>query len=130
MADKTVVTMEQIIDFKNGIGAFTDQVLPLQAAYKLNKIRRQVDKETDFYQDKFAEIVNKYAKKDENGNVVYSDDGSQILIADGMIEECNQAIGELGSLEIGIDNCGLKIEDFGEIECTADELNIIMPFLG
>lgn len=129
MADQTIVTMDQIVDFSNGIGTFTSQVLPLQAAYKLNKIRRQVEKEITFYQDKFAEIANKYAKKDDNGNVVYSEDGSQILIADGKIEECNKAISELSKLEVGIDNCGLKIEDFGDIECTADELETIMPFL-
>lgn len=129
MAEQTIVTMEQIIDFQNGAGAFTAQVLPLQAAYKLNKIKRQVEKEIGFYQDKFQEIVTKYAKKDDDGNIVYSDDGNQILIADGKIEECNKAIAELSGLEIGIDNCGLKIEDFGEIECTPDELEVIMPFL-
>ena len=67
--------------------------------------------------------------KDENGNIAFSDDGAQILIQDGMVDECNQALVDLQSLEIEIDNCNLTIDDLGdEVECTPDELEVIMPF--
>lgn len=124
------VTMDQILNFRDGSGAFASQHLPLKGAYKLNKLRKAVDEEFKYYSEKFQEIIDTYAQKDENGEVVFSDDGTQILIKDGMVEECNKTLEELQNLEVEIDNCNLTIEDFGEdIECTPDQLEAIMPFM-
>lgn len=124
------VTMEQIIDFRNSTDFFSDTNLPLKGAYKLNKIRKAVDKEGEFYSEKFQEIVNKYAKKDEDGNLIFSDDENQIMVKDDMINECNDALINLQELEVEIDNCNLTIDDFGEgFECTPDELAVLMPFM-
>ena len=123
------VTMEQLIDFRNN-NFFADTTLPLKGAYKLNKIKKSVEKENEFYIEKFQEIINTYAKKNENGELVFSDDGNQIIIKDGMVEECNKALNELQELTVEIENYGLKIEDLGEtITCTPDELEALMPFL-
>lgn len=124
------VTMEQIIDFRNNVDFFSDANLPLKGAYKINKIRKAVEKEGEFYSTKFQEIVDTYAKKDENGNVVFSDDEEQIMIQEGKIAECNQALNELQRLEVEIDNYNLSIDDLGDkVECTPDELDALMPFL-
>ena len=124
------VTMEQIVDFKNGVEFLGEAQLPLKAAYKINKLRKNIDTEFEYYGEKFREIVNTYAKKDAKGNVSFNEDGSQILIQDDMIDECNKALVDLQSLEVEIDNCNLTINDFGEdLQCTPDELEALMPFL-
>ena len=124
------VTMDQLIDFRNSGDFFANTNLPLKGAYKLNKIKKAVEKESEFYTEKFQEIVNTYAKTDENGELVYSEDGNQILIKDGMIEECNQALDDLQKLEVQIENYGFSLEDLGEdVECTPDELEALMPFM-
>ena len=124
------ITMNQLIDFKNNEGFFANTNLPLKGAYKLNKIKKAVEKENEFYVEKFQEIVNTYARTDENGELVYSEDGNQILIKDGMVDECNQALEDLQKLEVQIENYGLSLEDLGEdIKCTPDELEALMPFM-
>lgn len=124
------VTMSQILSLRQNIGFFLSQKLPLPVAYKLNKINSAAAKEADFYQEKFSEIVEKYAKKDEAGNLVFSEDGEQIMIKDDLVTECNEALEELMNLEVEIDNLGLTIDAFGEnIECTAAEIDAIVPFL-
>lgn len=124
------ITMSQILTFRQHVGFFLNQRLPLPVAYKLTKINNAVDKEAEFYQEKFNEIVDKYSKKDENGNVVFSEDGEQIMIQDDLISECNQALEELMDLETEIDTFNLKIEDFGDnIECTPADIDAIAPFL-
>ena len=124
------VTMDQIIDFKNSTNFFGDVTLPLKGAYKLNKIKKAVEKEGEFYSEKFQEIVDKYAKHDDDGNLVFNEDGSQIMIKDGMVDECNQALADLQELEVEIENYGLSLADLGEdIECTPDELEALMPFM-
>ena len=124
------VTMDQIIAFRNAGDIFGDYKLPLKVAYKLNKLKKAVEVEGEFYSNKFQEIVDTYAKKDDNGQIVFSDDGNQIMIQDGKIEECNQALEDLQTLTVEIDNCNLTIDDFGEdIECTPEDLEALMPFL-
>ena len=123
------VTMDQIMDFRNNDDFFEDTVIPLKGAYKINKIKKNVIKEAEFYSDKFQEIVDKYAKKDENGNPKFSEDGNQILIQDGKIEECNDALEELQNLEVEVENYDLTIDDLGEgVEITPDKLEALMPF--
>ena len=123
------VTMEQIVDFKNGADFLDGVKLPLKAAYKINKLKKGIDTEFEYYGDKFREIVDTYAKKDENGKIIFSDDGEQILIEDGKVDECNQALVDLQTLEIEIDNANLTLEDLGDsVECTPEELEIILPF--
>lgn len=124
------ITMDQLINFRNNNDFFGQQHLPLKVAYKLNKIRQAVDKEGDFYSEKFQEIINNYAKKDEEGNLVFSEDGEQIMIQEDKIEECNKALEDLQNLEVEIDNYNLTIDDFGEdLTCTPNELEALMPFL-
>ncbi len=124
------VTMDQIIAFRGEGDVFADVSLPLKVAYKLNKLKKAIEVEGEFYTTKFQEIVNKYAKTNENGDIQFSEDGNQILIKDGMVEECNQALLDLQSLTVEIDNCNLSIDDFGEdVECTPQELEVLMPFL-
>jgi hypothetical protein len=122
--------MDQIIDFRNSGDFFDGTNLPLKAAYKLNKIRKAVEKEGEFYSEKFQEILNDYAKKDENGELIFNEDGDQIMIKDDMIDECNKALTDLQNLEVQIENYGLSIDDFGEnLECTPDQLAALMPFM-
>lgn len=124
------ITMDQLIAFRNNGDFFAGTTLPLKGAYKLNKIKKAVEKENEFYVEKFQEIVNKYAKTDDNGNLVYSDDGNQIMIKDGMVDECNKALEDLQNLEVQIENYGLTLEDLGDdVECTPDELEALMPFM-
>ena len=124
------VTMDQIIAFRNAGDIFADYKLPLKVAYKLNKLKKAIEVEGEFYGSKFQEIVDTYAKKDENGQVVFSDDGNQIMIQDGKVEECNQALEDLQTLTVEIDNCNLTIDDFGDdIQCTPEDLEALMPFL-
>ena len=124
------VTMDQIIAFRNAGDIFGDYKLPLKVAYKLNKLKKAAEVEGEFYSNKFQEIVDTYAKKDDNGQIVFSDDGNQIMIQDGKVEECNQALEDLQTLTVEIDNCNLTIDDFGDdIECTPEDLEALMPFL-
>ena len=124
------VTMDQIIAFRNAREIFNGTNLPLKVAYKLNKIKKAVEENGEFYATKFQEIIDTYAKKDEKGNLVFSDNGEQIMIQDDKIEECNKALEELQTLTVEIENYNLSIDDFGEnIECTPEDLEVLMPFL-
>ena len=124
------VTMDQIIAFRNVDDIFNGSKLSLKVAYKLNKIKKATEENAQFYAEKFQEIIDTYAKKDANGQVVVNEDGSQILIQEDKIDECNKALEELQSLTVEIDNYNLSIDDFNvNMECTPEDLEALMPFL-
>ena len=124
------VTMDQIIAFRNNGDFFSDVSLPLKGAYKINKIKKNIEKESDFYTEKFQEIIAKYAQHDADGNLIFSDDNSQIMIKEGMVDECTQALEDLQALEVEIDNYNFTLDDLGDdVECTPDELEVLMPFM-
>lgn len=126
--EKTV-TMQEVLDFRDAATSFREKALPLQGAYKLMKISNVLDKETEFYSSKFQEIIETYGEKNDDGSFKFSEDGNQIIIKDGMVEECNKAIEDLLNMEITVDNLNFTIENLGEnIMCTPDELEGLMPF--
>ena len=123
------ITMSQLLDFENNGDFIADVNLPLKGAYKINKIRKNTAKEVESYREKFREIIDKYAKKDENGNLIFSDDNSQIMIQEDKIDECEKALTELQDLTVEVDNYNLTLEDLGEdFECSPDEIDVLMPF--
>lgn len=123
-----VVTMSQLVAFHQGNASFSGRVLPLKGAFKINRIKKDTEKDFTFYQEKLREILDKHAKKDEDGNIKFSDDGEQILIKDGEVEECSKELADLETMEIEIDNYDLNIDELGDIECTPEELEVLMPF--
>lgn len=124
------VTMDQVVNFNRNIDFFNNVNLPLKGAYKINKIRKALEKEGDFYAEEFRKIINEYAKKDENGDIVFNEDGTEIMIQEDLLEKCNKDLENLQNLEVEVDNYNLTIEDLGEnLECTPDQLEALMPFM-
>ena len=124
------VTMDQIMEFRNSGDIFAGAKLPLKSAYKLNKLKKTIDENGEFYANKLQEIIDTYAKKYEDGSYEFSEDGSRIMIQEDKIEECQAALNELEKLTVEIDNFNLSIDDFGDnIECDPAQLEALMPFL-
>lgn len=124
------VTMEQLMDFRNSDDFFGTTVIPLKGAYKINKIKKAVEQEAEFYSTKFQEIVDKYAQKDESGQVKFSEDGDQILVQEDKVAECNQALEDLQNMTVEIDNLNLTLADLGDnLQCTPEQLEALMPFV-
>ena len=126
--EKTV-TMQNVIDFRETAQVFREKSLPLQGAYKLMKISNALEKDVEFYGNRFQEIIETYGDKNEDGTYKFSEDGGQIIIKEGKVDECNKAIEELLKIEVTVDNLDFTIENLGEMNCTPEELEGLMPFL-
>lgn len=123
------IKMKDLVSFHQNSDVFSDKTLPLKGAFKINRLKRDIENDFSFYQDKFKEILEKYADKDEEGNIKFSNDGSQILIKEGQIDECTEELENLDSMEVEVDNYDFNIDELGDIDCTPEELEILMPFL-
>lgn len=105
-----------------------DAKLPIRTAYKLTRLMRRVEEESQFYQTEFAKIVNEYGLK-ENGQLVYSDDMTSIKIIEGKEDECNTKILELKNLEIDLSDFSFSIEEFEKLDLSINQMYGIIPLI-
>lgn len=124
--------IKDIVKFNLSVKNLSNDKLPLTCAYKISKIQHAMENDLNFYQTKYFEIVEKYGKKDENGNLQYSEDGMVVLLDQDKIEAAQIEISELEnmSIELDIENYLLDISDFDQTSrMTVSELNSLIPFM-
>lgn len=123
------IKMNQIVEFQKFYENIKNMKFPLKTAYKLNRLITQVNNEISFYQQKFSEIINEFGKRDENGEFVYSQDGSSIEIIEGRQSECQEKVNELQNLEAEIQDIFFTIDELDGLNLTLYEMNCLLPFI-
>ena len=122
--------MYQITDFPSLFSKVKSQKLPFKTAYRLTLLAQEIQKHIDFYQESFRNLLMEYGKKDENGNVMPTEDGQGVLLAEETMAEAYQKLAELRELDVELPDTKFSVDDFDKIEITAEEMFILMPFIG
>lgn len=118
----------EVLSLQGFYNTIKDKKLPIKTTYKLSKLMRRAEEESQFYSAEFAKIVNLYAKK-ENGELIYSQDGTSIEIIPGKENECNEKILELQNLEVNLDEFSFELEEFEGVDVTLSEMQGILPLI-
>lgn len=122
--------MIDALNFLEAYSSIKNKPLKINIIYKLSKCLEECEKERDFYQQQLANILNKYAKKDENGNFIYTDEKTGILINESQQEVCEKELSELLTLDINInEKYFIKITDITDLELDIETFNKIKPFI-
>ena len=122
--------MIDALNFLEAYSSIKNKSLKINIIYKLSKCFEVCEKERDFYQQQFTNILNKYAKKDENGNFVYTEEKTGILIDEPQQKVCEKELSELLALDINIDEkYFIKITDIANLELDIETFNKIKPFI-
>ena len=118
----------EVLSIQNFYNLIMNAKLPIKTTYKLTRLMRRVEEETQFYRNEFAKIVDEYAVK-ENGQLVYSEDMTSIKIIEGKEEECSAKIAELKNLEIDLSDFKFSIEEFDKLELSVSDMYGILPLI-
>ena len=122
--------MIDALNFLEAYSSIKNKPLKINIIYKLSKCFEVCEKERDFYQQQFTNILNKYAKKDENGNFVYTEEKTGILIDEPQQKVCEKELSELLNLDINInEKYFIKITDIADLELDIETFNKIKPFI-
>lgn len=122
--------MIDALNFLEAYSSIKNKPLKINIIYKLSKCLEECEKERDFYQQQFTNILNKYAKKDENGNFIYTDEKTGILIDESQQKVCEKELSELLTLDINInEKYFIKISDIADLELDMETFNKIKPFI-
>ena len=125
------IKLSEIIAFQHTLTKNFGGNQPINLAYKLAKISSITSFEVEFYTNRKNEIIEKYAQKTDDGQYKFSDDGSQILIKDGLVTECHDELNELENqeVELEIEPYLLDISDFGTETVNLEQLLPIAKFM-
>ena len=118
--------MIDALNFLEAYSSIKNKPLKINIIYKLSKCLEECEKERDFYQQQLANILNKYAKKDENGNFIYTNEKTGILINESQQQVCEKELSELLTLDINInEKYFIKITDIADLELDIETFNKI-----
>jgi hypothetical protein len=121
--------MYEIINFPSFYEKIKSLKLPFKTSYRLALLALEVEKHINYYQEQFRSLLNEYGKKDDNGNLVPTDDGQGIRLVEETMEEAYTKISELRSLEVELNGYSFTADDFDGIELSPEEMVVILPFI-
>lgn len=97
-------------------------------AYKIMKLCKSVATEEEFYNNKRNEIINEYAVKDENGQIVVSDDG-MIKIMQDKIPVAEKALRELNEIEVDVPDIKFMLDELDELKLSVADMFALDAFI-
>lgn len=118
-----------LLNFPTFYERIKKEKISIQVAYKLSRLKKEIDFQINFYQENMRKIVEEYAQKDESGEMIRTPDGESILLIPEKISECTQKIQELADFKVEISNPHLTLEDFDNLTLELEYLEPIFPFL-
>ena len=127
--DIMYLSMTEVIGIKEICDKFGQEKMPIKTAYKFAKLSKALEKEIEFYQNKFREIVEAYGEKDENGQVIPTEDGRGIKIQQDKLAQAEIEVRDLENLEVEIDDIKFKMEELEGFEMSAQDIKKFMCLL-
>lgn len=119
----------QIIQFSSFLNVVRTPKLPFKTAYKLSKLSKAIEDEVAFYREKMQELINEYGQKDEDGNLIFIDNGQSIALKPETQAECYAKIAELEALDIELPDIKFSVDEFADTTLSLEELQPILPFI-
>ena len=121
--------LPQVSSFIKICESLQDQPMNVKLAYKLAKIKTKLQDDEQFYTEKLQEIIKKYAQTDEDGNYVFTNDGSAIKIKDGQTQDCQDDINELDAIEVEMPNITLTLDELDSLNLTINQMELLLNFI-
>lgn len=106
-----------------------DSRLPFRIAYKLAKINSLLTPEYNFFQEELIKLINEYGQRDEEGNLVPTEDGIGVKILRDKESECQMRAGELNELTVDVNAPVLSPEELDGLDLTLEEVQAFLAFI-
>ena len=121
--------MYEIVDFPYFFEKVRNQKLSFKTSYRLTLLAEDMQRNINFYQENFRNLLMTYGRKDENGNIMPTEDGQGVLLIEETIPEFNTKYNELRTLDVELPDVSFGVDEFGDTELTPMEVYTIKPFI-
>lgn len=122
------VTLENIINSAESLRALAQKELKGKTAYRVSRMLRELDKEYSLFNETRAELIKKYGEKDENGELVVSENGDYTLQQEH-VEDFYKEVNDLLKNEVELTVDKIDIDDLDNITFTPNEMLMLEPFI-
>ena len=108
-------------------------LLPLQLkmpfAYEVACIAREVRENDMMISTMRQEIIERYAKRDENGHVIVNSENGTVDVDEGKIPELNKELDNLFNKEIELESNKIKLNDIKDLDLTVGQIEALIPLI-
>ncbi len=120
------LTNRRIVNDANFLFNLVHKQFPVKVSYAISKNISKLEKELKVYNKEREKIIDKYCKKDEEGNLLI-DENNQYSIEEENIDICNKELNELLDIEIDVNIHKFKLDDLmcGNYDMSPSEMTLI-----
>ena len=123
------LTIKDLVLFYNLYDQIKDRAPSIKTAYKMNKIYERAVQEQTFIQEQQQKIAEKYAQRDEKGNLILTDDKTDILVEPSKMNECKKALRELVEIEVELPDYSFTLDELEPLKLSINDLQPLMNFI-
>lgn len=121
--------INQIEPLYEALKEWMDKEISFSLAYKMMVISSAIDKEYQFYITKMRSIIQKYALKDEQGELVV--ENNQIKVDPNYISAAEKELIELGEIEVTLPDIKITYQELEstDLKISPAQLYALTPIL-
>lgn len=122
------VTIREILEGQDTLQKLSHQPLPGRAAFQIGRLLKKLEEVLTSYNEVRVKLIEKYAKKNEDGTFEVNDNNEYQFTAENMqayVSEINNVIAD----EVEVEARPINFKDIEKLEFTAAEMTFLEPFL-
>ena len=122
------VVLKEILEGQEVLQKLSQQPLPGRAAFQIGRLLKKLEEILNSYNDVRLKLVEKYAKRKENGEFDLNEKNEYQFTVENMqayVEELNTMIAD----EVEVEANPINFKDIEKLEFTAAEATYLEPFI-
>lgn len=122
------MTLHQTEQLFTTLSSLAKTSMPIRLAYKITKLLNQIEKDYNFYIEETKKIIIKYAERDEQGQLISTENGS-ITLQKNLISEAEKELLELSEIEVDLPSISFTLDELETLNITPSDLQSLLPFI-
>ena len=123
------IKARELENLNNTIQVLLPMQLKMPFAYKVAWIAREVRENYSMINVMRQEILERYAKRDENGQVIIDQQNGMVTVEPEKVMETNKELDKLFSRDIELKCDKIKIDDIKDLDLTVGQLEALIPLV-
>ena len=124
-----ILKAREIKNLNNTIQILLPLQLKMPFAYEVACIAREVRENDMMISTMRQEIIERYAKRDENGHVIVNSENGTVDVDEGKISELNKELDGLFNREIELESNKIKLDDIKDLDLTVGQIEALIPLI-
>lgn len=122
------ITIDNMLSSLDVLKKVSEKSFPAKIAFQIARILREIDRETDLFYKQRENLIRKYCKYDENGEIIF-DDQERVSFTPENQKQLEYEITNIIKTTIHINAEPIKMKDLENINFTPNELKTLIPYL-